>query len=94
MTSPVRAFHYVYVLLNRTGQFYTGCTADLKKRISEHNSGKSGYTSIHGPYDLVYYEACLNKDDAYRQERYLKSGMGKRYIKNRLRVFLEGALTG
>jgi len=34
------------------------------------------------------YTGCtngLNKDDAYRRERYLKTGMRKRYIKNRLK---------
>ncbi|PIY96439.1 MAG: excinuclease ABC subunit C, partial [Candidatus Kerfeldbacteria bacterium CG_4_10_14_0_8_um_filter_42_10] len=41
---------------------------------------------------LIYYEACLNKDDAFARERYLKSGMGKRYLKNRLKRFL--SLTG
>jgi len=83
--NPVRAFQYVYVLQNESGLTYTGCTNDLKKRFAEHQSGKSEYTKKRGPYDLVYYEACLNKDDAYRRERYLKTGMGKRYIKNRLK---------
>ncbi len=37
---------------------------------------------------LAYYEACLNKEDAYRRERYLKSGHGKRYIRQRLGSWL------
>jgi len=40
----------------------------------------------------MYYEACHNKNDAYAREKYLKTGMGKRYLKNRLKRFL--ALTG
>lgn len=92
---PVRDFHYVYVLRNLKGLFYTGCTSDLRKRVKEHNDGKSKYTNIHRPYELIYYEACLNKSDAFAREKYLKSGMGKRYIKNRIKLFLqEGALTG
>lgn len=79
---------YVYVLINNKGQFYTGCTADLKKRLIQHNDGKSTYTSHHGPYKLIYYEACLNTKDSYAREKYLKSGMGKRYIKNRLKEYL------
>ena len=51
-----------------------------------------GYTSGRGPYRLVYYEACNNIEDALARELYLKSGMGKRYIKNRIRRFL--SLTG
>jgi len=92
--NPVRAMHYVYVLQGAShGQMYTGCTSDLKKRISEHNSGKSPYTKPRGPYELIYYEACISSKDAYARERYLKSGMGKRYLKNRMRFFME-ALTG
>jgi hypothetical protein len=45
-----------------------------------------------GPFLLIYYEACLNEQDAKGRERYLKSGMGKRYLKNRLKRFL--SLTG
>lgn len=41
---------------------------------------------------LIYYEACLNEQDARYREKYLKSGLGKRYLKNRLKSFL--SLTG
>ncbi len=91
--NPVRPFHYVYVLKNGKGNFYTGCTKDLKKRYAEHKRGESTYTRTRGPYELIYYEACLNKNDAYRRERYLKTGMGKRYLRNRIKSFTEG-LTG
>jgi len=68
---------------------------DLKKRMKEHNEGRSKYTKIHRPYSLIYYEACLNKVDAFAREKYLKSGMGKRYLRNRMKIYLnEGALTG
>jgi len=39
---------------------------------------------------LIYYEACLSAADAIARERYLKSGMGKRYLKNRLKDYLAG----
>ncbi len=41
---------------------------------------------------LGQFEGCKNKVDANNREKFLKTGMGKRYIKNRLRRFL--ALTG
>ena len=91
--SPVTAFHYVYVLRG-PNNWYTGCTSDLKKRLAEHNSEKSKYTSNTGPYSLMYYEACLDKMDAYNREKYLKSGMSKKYIKNRNKLYLEGVVTG
>jgi hypothetical protein len=30
----------------------------------------------------------MNKKDAFAREKYLKSGMGKKYIKNRLKRYL------
>jgi len=83
---------YVYVLQNNEKLWYTGYTSDLRKRFSQHNTKKSKYTKNRGPYKLIYYEACINEKDAKSREKYLKSGMGKRYIKNRLKRFL--SLTG
>lgn len=63
---------------------YTGFTNDLRKRLKQHNDGLSTYTKGRGPFELIYYEACLLKEKARSRELYLKSGMGKRYLKNRL----------
>jgi len=80
---------YTYVLQsNKNGNFYTGYTNDLRKRFKEHNEGKSVYTKGRGPYKIVYYEACLNEEDARSRELYLKTGKGKRYLKYRLKRFL------
>jgi putative endonuclease len=80
---------YVYLLLSHhDGKFYTGSTRDLKRRLVEHSEGKVESTSERRPLKLVYYEACCNEKDASAREKYLKSGMGKRYIKNRLKWFL------
>ena len=91
--NTVRAFHYVYVLRNCAGAWYIGCTSNLRRRVIEHNDGKSSYTKKHAPYELIYYEASLCSEDAFAREKYLKSGMGRRYLKNRLKVQEEGALT-
>ncbi len=85
--------HYVYVLKSKKdGNFYTGCTKDLRKRFKQHQSGEVKSTAERLPLDLVYYEMCLDQTDAYNREKYLKTGMGKRYIKNRIKSFL--SLTG
>jgi putative endonuclease len=81
--------YYVYILLSKKDKkLYTGCTNDLRKRFNLHNSGKVVSTKNRGPFTLIYYEACLNRGDAFAREKYLKSGMGKRYLKNRLKRFL------
>jgi len=80
---------YTYVLLSKKKKhLYTGCTIDLRKRFSEHNKGLISSTKGRGPFIIIYYEARVNKGDAFARERYLKSGMGKRYIRNRLKRFL------
>ncbi len=91
---PVRTnMQYVYVLLSdKDTKLYTGCTSDLRTRFSQHQNGEVTSTKSRGPFRLVYYEACTNKDDAYSREKYLKTGMGKRYLKNRLKRAL--VLTG
>ena len=84
---------FIYLLQSKKDKhWYTGCAADLRKRFKEHNEGLVFSTKGRGPFSLIYYEACLNKDDAFARERYLKSGMGKRHLKNRLKRFL--SLTG
>ncbi len=68
-------------------RFYIGYTNDLKKRVEEHNSGKSFATKPRRPLKLLYYEACLNKDDAENRELYLKSTIGRRFLSKRLSNF-------
>lgn len=81
---------YVYILKSsKYDQWYTGVTNDLRRRVSEHNSGKSTYTRHRGPYKLLYYEASFDEKDAKAREKYLKSGVGKRYLKNRLKNLLD-----
>jgi putative endonuclease len=89
--NPVRnqMFYYTYILRSlKSGRFYTGYTNNLRKRFNEHNDGKSIYTRSRGPYELIYYEACLSMQDAKARESYLKGGKGKRYLKSRLKRFL------
>ena len=86
-------YWYTYILKSKQDElFYTGCTNDLRKRLRQHNAGHMVATRKRRPFDLLYYEACKNQTDAYAREKYLKTGMGKRYIKNRLKRFL--SLTG
>lgn len=82
--------YYTYVIQSKMdGKLYTGYTRDLRKRFSEHNAGKVLVTKNRAPFDLIYYEACVHQQDATAREKYLKSGMGKRYLKNRLKRFLD-----
>lgn len=88
-TSHAYTHHYVYVLYSTSDfGFYTGYTSDLKKRYAQHQQGKSTATRGRLPIKLIYYEACESWKDARAREKYLKTGMGKRYLKNRLKNYL------
>jgi putative endonuclease len=45
-------------------QFYTGYTADIKKRLVLHNEGRVESTKNRRPLKLIYWEGCLNSQDA------------------------------
>ncbi|MFA4831274.1 MAG: GIY-YIG nuclease family protein [Patescibacteria group bacterium] len=82
---------YVYILISqKDNKFYTGFTKDLRKRFSEHQTGKVFSTKHRRPFGLIYYEASLSKEDAQKREKYLKTAWGKRYLKNRLLKYLTG----
>ena len=89
MTPLEIKFYYVYILQSKQdNNWYTGYTDNLKRRINEHNQGNNFSTKHRKPFKLIYYEACLDLYDAKNREKFLKTGMGKRYIKNRLKNYL------
>ena len=89
-STPLEIMHYVYVLVSlKDRHFYIGYTEDLRRRIFQHGRGDGFSTKNKRPFKLIYYEACLSREDARAREKYLKSGMGHRYLKNRLENSLE-----
>ena len=74
--------YYVYVLESEIdGRHYKGHTSDLKNRIGQHNSGKTKSTKGYRPWKLVYSEIYNTKEEAIEREKYLKSGIGREYLK-------------
>lgn len=64
---------YVYVLLSqKDGTTYIGSTEFLKKRIEEHNAGKTKSVKHKIPLELVYFEAYVSKTLARKREIELK----------------------
>ncbi len=78
-------FFYTYALESlKDFKRYIGYTRNLKKRVEEHKNGKSFATKFRLPFKLIYYEACLNEEDAKRRENYLKTSQGRRFLGLRL----------
>lgn len=83
--------HYFYVLqFERNKKLYKGVTDDLKRRINEHRSGQSRFTSQNGEFKLIFYEAYLDKRDALEAEKYFKTGHGREVLRQKLKHYLGG----
>jgi putative endonuclease len=79
-------FYYVYVLLSlKDHKLYAGYTKDLKSRFDKHRSGQVQSTKNRRPLKLIYFEGCLNQQDATHREKYLKTYHGKMFLGNRLK---------
>lgn len=83
--------YYVYVLESKKDEKnYVGYSRNLKLRFEQHRKGLVKSTRDRRPLTLIYYEACLNRSDALRREKYFKRHYGRLYIKNRLKSYLTG----
>lgn len=81
-------FYYIYVLQSvKDSNLYVGLTSDLRKRLMEHNRGLNFSTKPYIPWELIHYEAYLDKEDAKRREKYLKSSQGARLLKRMLKEY-------
>ena len=63
-----------------TGRLYIGQTADLQKRLREHNEGIARYTRNRGPWRIVHSEKFASRSAAMARERQLKSGKGREWL--------------
>ena len=79
-------FH-VYVLKSQsTGKIYIGQTADIKERLSLHNTKKfKGYTAnFDGEWRLIYQEETSDRRAALLREKQLKSFRGREFVKKHI----------
>lgn len=80
--------YYVYVIENENGELYFGSSNNLKRRLSEHQTGKVFSTKNH-TWTLIYYEAYRSETDARTREQRIKyhgqasSQLKKRFSKSR-----------
>jgi putative endonuclease len=87
--------YYTYVLKSKKdGKNYVGFTKNLKSRFDSHCKGLVPSTKDRRPLILIYYEACLDQNDATQREKYLKTIYGKRFIKGRIKSYLTGLTKG
>jgi len=82
-------FTYVLLCKGKATKLYVGSCANLENRVKEHIAKEVKSTRVYDTISLIYYEACLNKTDAIKRERQLKTGFGRGYLKRRLEQYFK-----
>ena len=59
-------------------------TKYLDRRLKEHNEGKNRSTKGFAPFELVHVEEFEERTEARKREKYLKSGIGREFVKTLL----------
>lgn len=82
-------FNFVYILqFKDSKKLYKGYTKNLKLRLEQHKKRLVGYTKDKGPFKIVYFEGCLDQNDATHREKYFKTYLGRMFLKNSLKSYL------
>lgn len=80
----------VYILRSvKDGSLYVGYTTNLTQRIATHNKGSVTSTQSKRPWECIFTESYISKNDALRREKYLKTTQGKNAVKHMLRETLQ-----
>ena len=91
MANLLNDFYYVYILQSeKDGKKYAGYTNDLPSRFEAHQKGEVQSTKHRRPFKLIYFEACLSKEDALKREKYFKTHYGNLFLGNRLKSYFTG----
>jgi putative endonuclease len=75
--------YHVYVIQSEVdGRLYKGMTDNLERRILEHNKGEQKSTKFYKPWKLMFTKVFKTRAEARKYEKYLKSGIGRAYLKS------------
>jgi len=77
---------FVYILRNSDNKFYVGIGEVPQRRLKEHNAGKTKTTRGKGPWEIVHTEEYTSRIEARAREKFLKSGIGRAWIKSKFTV--------
>ncbi|MBK9096905.1 MAG: GIY-YIG nuclease family protein [bacterium] len=74
--------YFVYVIKSGEGFIYTGMTDNLERRLVEHNDKTLSFWTKRGTnWKLVYTEEFESKTEALKREKWLKTGVGREFLK-------------
>jgi len=73
----------VYGIISKVnGEIYVGIAKNPEIRLKEHNTGRNRYTKGLKPWRILYTESQPDWQAARKREKYLKSGVGKEFLKS------------
>ncbi len=74
--------YIVYILYSeKFNKHYTGFTSNLNARLLSHNELGHDWTAKYRPWKLIYTKEFAKKQDAMAHEKWLKTGVGRDFIK-------------
>ena len=81
-SSPGHMF-FVYAIRSLTRNYiYVGLSNNYERRFKEHNEGYERTTKLYRPFELILVEEFPTRPDARKREKFLKSGVGKSYLRS------------
>jgi putative DNA methylase len=81
LPAPRPGKFFVYVLRCSDGSFYIGQTADLQRRLQQHENGKVSWTAPRRPLQIIHWETFDSRAEAVKREKDLKTGFGRKWLK-------------
>jgi len=71
----------VYIIYSaKLTRYYIGYTTDIGKRMVEHNSGASAFTSKAADWVLKWQKHFASRELAMQEERRIKAKKSRKYI--------------
>ena len=61
---------------------YVGLTDNMDRRFMQHKKGREKTTRSYRPFEIILTESYNSRVDARKREKYLKSGVGKEYLRS------------
>ena len=74
--------YFVYAIKSRKDKrIYVGISRNPQKRLKEHSDGRVKSTKFYRPWVLIYKKFSGSRAEARKEEKRLKSGFGKEFLK-------------
>jgi DNA modification methylase/predicted GIY-YIG superfamily endonuclease len=84
LPAPCQKYYYIYAIKCENDSIYIGQTEDIEKRWREHLKGKISWTKKYKPLAVIHYEEFKTREEALERERMLKTGFGRKWLKNEM----------